>query len=65
MQYFLKYELAPFPLSIFDDNGMRKNAKSTFVQNFNLEENCPFNEFTNVVDGGFCYTKSLGLPKQQ
>ena len=34
MKKYLQYELAPFPLSLFDENGMRKTSKSSFYHNF-------------------------------
>ena len=34
MKKYLQYELAPFPLSLFDKNGMRKTSKSSFYDNF-------------------------------
>ncbi|KYN50606.1 hypothetical protein ALC57_11709 [Trachymyrmex cornetzi] len=34
LKNFFQYELAPYPLSIFDENGMRKNVKSDFYDTF-------------------------------
>lgn len=54
MEEFLRYELAPFPLSIFDESGLRKTNKSAFIDNFKTIENphCD-SDYVNVVDGGF------------
>lgn len=30
----MKYELAPYPFSLFDDVGMRKSTKSTLYSSF-------------------------------
>ena len=38
MKEFLEYELAPFPLSLFTENGLRKNKKSEL-----------YNEFTSIT----------------
>ena len=59
MKDFLKYELAPYPLTLFDEVGMRKSAKSNFLQNLKNHLEDPIFEvpsFKNahyVVDGGF------------
>ncbi|KYN50525.1 hypothetical protein ALC57_00165 [Trachymyrmex cornetzi] len=54
MKQYLKYELAPMPLSIFDDSGMRKTQKSLFYDNFNAIQPSPiFQNCINVIDGGF------------
>lgn len=50
----LKYELAPYPLSLFNEAGMRKTKKSSMYDIFQpsnediILENC-----VNIVDGGF------------
>lgn len=59
MQDFLKYELAPYPLTLFDEVGMRKTPKSQFIQNFkNLLDDSLFKldflqDAVYVIDGGF------------
>lgn len=54
MKYYLRYELAPYPLSIFDDAGMRKAQKNNFSDNFDRTEEIPSagNAF-NVIDDNF------------
>ena len=34
MREYLKSELAPFPLALFDEGGMQKTQKSVFYTNF-------------------------------
>ena len=54
MKHFLQFELAPFPLAIFDEAGMRKTNKSAFCDHFNSLTDCPVNSpFIHVIDGGF------------
>lgn len=51
---FLQYELAPYPLALFNDIGMRKTTKSTFYDCFNpivIELNTATDVF--IIDGGF------------
>ena len=36
MHKCLEYELAPYPLSLFDEGGMRKGRKSSFYDNFSM-----------------------------
>ncbi|KYN10882.1 hypothetical protein ALC57_16982 [Trachymyrmex cornetzi] len=55
---FFQYELAPYPLSIFNENGMRKNTKSDFYDLFiSLTENPVFKNTFYVIDGGFLLHK--------
>ena len=54
MEKYLKFELAPFPLSLFTENGFRKNLKSQLFDHFTRTEALP--STTNVgyvIDGGF------------
>jgi len=54
LQQVLQYELAPYPLALFDDIGMRKTKKSSLFDCFipvYVELN-PAND-TYIVDGGF------------
>lgn len=51
---YLKYELAPYPLSIFNELGMRKSQKSLMYQMFkNTDINMELKNYTCVVDGGY------------
>lgn len=54
MKKYLQYELALFPLSLFDENGMRKTAKSSIYDNFEcLSQPSMLNENDiYVIDGG-------------
>ncbi|KYN23238.1 hypothetical protein ALC57_04348 [Trachymyrmex cornetzi] len=55
---FFQYELAPYPLSIFNENGMRKNTKSDFYDLFiPLTKNPVFKNTFYVIDGGFLLHK--------
>lgn len=54
LQEFLKYELAPYPLSLFCENGMRKNKKSMLTKVFEeFGDNLPDVHHQFVIDGGF------------
>ncbi|XP_031784033.1 uncharacterized protein LOC116417072 [Nasonia vitripennis] len=58
MEKYVKFELAPFPLSLFTENGFRKNVKSQMFDFFTRIEALPSS--TNVVyviDGGFLLHK--------
>ena len=58
MKKYLKFEIAPFPLSLFTENGFRKNVKSQLFDHFRRTEALP--STTNVVyiiDGGFLLHK--------
>lgn len=58
MKKFLKYELAPFPLSMFTENGLRKNSKSDLYQEFASINSLPVcSNIVHVVDGGFLLHK--------
>lgn len=52
-QYF-DYELAPYPLSLFDNAGMRKTTKSTLYDIFVQCETDvnDVNKFFYIIDGG-------------
>ncbi|KAJ8882121.1 hypothetical protein PR048_018609 [Dryococelus australis] len=47
---YVRYELSPRPLSLFNDEGMRKTNKSVLYKFFELES---MNTIWYVVDGGF------------
>ncbi|KYM93404.1 hypothetical protein ALC62_15994 [Cyphomyrmex costatus] len=55
LEEFLQYELAPFPLSLFDESGMRKNVKSQLYSIFTPSPSNTLNTLNNgtfVIDGG-------------
>ena len=55
MKIYLQHELAPFPLFLFDENGMRKTQKSNFYDNFACLSQAPVisaNNAVYVLDGG-------------
>ena len=58
MHKFLEYELSPYPLSLFDEGGMRKRRKSSFSDNFSKISGVSRdpNDFY-VVDWGFLFHK--------
>lgn len=51
-EYF-EFELAPYPLSLFDEKGMRKTKKSVFYDLFNPVTDYNFENAVYVIDGGF------------
>lgn len=54
MKNYLKFELAPFPLSMFDEGGIRKTQKSVFYDNFaSIKDQGPLENVIFVIDGGF------------
>lgn len=64
LQEFLQYELAPYPLALFDDIGMRKTKKSylydcfePIVVDFNSTDN------TYIIDGGFLLHRIVWNPE--
>lgn len=58
MKKYLDYELAPFPLSLFMENGLRKNVKSQLYDEFRVIDAPPiFDNTIHVVDGGFLLHK--------
>lgn len=57
MRRFLTFELAPFPLALFNENGLRKNVKSQLFDLFTATSACNDNEITHVVDGGYLLRK--------
>ncbi|CAH1155651.1 unnamed protein product [Phaedon cochleariae] len=55
LQQYFHFELAPYPLSLFDEIGMRKTKKSSLYNMFSHVAH-PINDADNVVhviDGGF------------
>ena len=54
MKEYLKSELAPFPLALFDEGGMRKTQKSVFYTNFESIKGMPsLKNLVYVIDGEF------------
>lgn len=51
---YLQYELAPYPVLLFDEVGMHKTKKLSFFNNFTPSQLQPdFKNVTYVADGGF------------
>lgn len=51
---FLEFELAPFPLALFNESGMRKTVKSVLYTMFEPTDNAvQLSHMNIVVDGGF------------
>lgn len=51
---YLHYELAPYPLSIFTENGLRKNMKSQSYNEFTSVDALPDSDhIVHVIDGGY------------
>lgn len=57
MKKYLEFELAPFPLALFTENGLRKNVKSQLYDEFNSIDTLPTSNIVHVVDGGFLLHK--------
>uniref|UniRef100_A0A8D8W6L2 Uncharacterized protein n=1 Tax=Cacopsylla melanoneura TaxID=428564 RepID=A0A8D8W6L2_9HEMI len=57
---FLKYELAPFPLALFNENGMRKTAKSVLYTLFE-----PTKKTMTPSEHATCNCCGWGLPSTQ
>ncbi|GBN63618.1 hypothetical protein AVEN_238922-1 [Araneus ventricosus] len=54
LQTFFKYELAPYPLSLFDAIGMRKTQKSTIYDCFQcVNVEIGNTNATYIIDGGY------------
>lgn len=50
---FFKYEIAPFPLSLFTSSGMRKNVKFALYEEFECVDDSRMDSVRNyVIDGG-------------
>lgn len=57
MKEFMKYELVPFPLSLFTENDITKNKKSELYRVFKSITSVPdCDNIVHVVDGGFFFT---------
>uniref|UniRef100_A0A6P7H5E5 Uncharacterized protein LOC114347235 n=1 Tax=Diabrotica virgifera virgifera TaxID=50390 RepID=A0A6P7H5E5_DIAVI len=62
---YLKYELAPYPLSIFKDGTFRKSDKSKLYDSFQVLKEIPSTENgLNIIDGGFLLHKVV-WPRNQ
>lgn len=59
LKEFLKYELSPYPLSLFDQTGMRKSKKSILYDMFTPVSEESINDGTRayVIDGGYLLHK--------
>ncbi|CAG9833794.1 unnamed protein product [Diabrotica balteata] len=53
LQEFLRYELSPDHLVLFDGHGMRKETKSSLYKAFTPTEQTEFNDTKYVIDGDF------------
>ncbi|GBM23252.1 hypothetical protein AVEN_159920-1 [Araneus ventricosus] len=51
LQKYFEFELAPFPMSLFDEGGVRKARKSIFYDLFSTETDVHFTSACYVVDG--------------
>lgn len=57
---YLKYELAPYPLSIFNEFAMRKSQKSLMYKMFkSIDINIELKNYICVVDGGYLLHRIL------
>lgn len=61
MKSYLMYELAPYPLWLFNDNGFKKNVKSELYKDFTNISDLPnaANNVIYVIDGGFLLHKVI------
>lgn len=57
----LSYELTPFPLSLFTEEGIRKGTKSSLYESFSTMEppNISLADHLYVIDGGFLLHKVI------
>lgn len=65
LESFLKYELCTYPMSLFDDNGMRKGTKSALYKAFTPTEQPNLQGCVYIIDGGYLLHKvvwSRGQP---
>jgi len=55
LREFLNYELSPYPLSLFDEHGMRKGTKSSLYRAFapTAQVDLNLNDTKYIIDGGF------------
>lgn len=53
LEFYLKFELAPYPLSLFDEVGMRKTAKASLYPLFHsIDISLDKNNSQYIIDGG-------------
>jgi hypothetical protein len=54
LQEYLQYELAPYPMSLFSEEGMRKGTKSSLYKVFSpVSYNIEGTSRIHIVDGGY------------
>lgn len=60
LQEYFKFELAPFPLSLFSEEGMGKSLKSSLYKAFlALTGDMDFGSSIHVIDGGYLLHRFL------
>ncbi|GBM57821.1 hypothetical protein AVEN_22074-1 [Araneus ventricosus] len=64
LQKYFEFDLAPFPLSLFDKGGLRKTRKSVFYNLFSTTTDVNFTSACYVVDGGFLIHRVLRQAKE-
>ena len=53
---YFKYEIAPYPLSLFTNSGMRKNIKSNLYEEFTyVDEDVLKKTDCFIIDGGYVF----------
>lgn len=60
IKHCFKFELSPYPLSLFKDENLRKGTKSQLLQELDkihIPENTPQTDTVYVIDGGFLLHK--------
>lgn len=58
LKKYFAYELSPYPLSLFDEVGMRKSKKSAMYDIFSPVEEATFSDDVGyIIDGGFLLHK--------
>lgn len=58
---FFSFEISPYPLSLFDQYGMRKTTKSKLYEEFDAEDDLTTrNTDLFIIDGGFLFHKVSG-----
>ncbi|WP_219822747.1 hypothetical protein, partial [Enterobacter cloacae complex sp. 4DZ3-17B2] len=58
IEKYLKYDLSPFPLTLFTEVGMRKGTKSSMYNAFTPLQNVQFGQnHIRLIDGGFLLHK--------
>ena len=65
LKNYLSFELAPIPLSIFDEDGMKKSDKSKLYPLFKPYDIPPsIVNYIYVIDGGFLLHKVVWKSKE-